>query len=123
MVKKESDDKRSAFSLDAGRALRDIGIGRAKLAKADVIEAAAAVARVHAMRNGEVTADDVMRRMITLGFLPEQLGRSMGGLFRGGEWEWTGEFRPSRRVSRHAGMIRVWRLKDANLDPSDTPDS
>lgn len=60
----------------------------------------------------EITADDVQDRMEELGYVPGDLGNAAGSVFSGGRWERVG-YTKSRRASRHAGVIGVWRLKSA----------
>lgn len=55
-----------------------------------------------------VCADDVQRELIELGI---DLGPAAGSIFRGREWAWDGQWKKSARVSNHARMLRVWRLK------------
>lgn len=59
----------------------------------------------------EVHADMVMRRLITNGIRPTQLGNAAGAIFTRSEWVFTGRWHRSRRVSNHARCIRIWRLK------------
>ena len=67
-------------------------------------ELACLAAQMMAQQFGEVTADDISEAV-------EGLGAATGAIFRGREWEFTGEWRKSKRVSNHARMNRVWRLR------------
>jgi len=61
-----------------------------------------------------ITADDVVRWYAIRGInLPGKLGNAMGSLFRASCWEFTGRYVKSKRVSRHANTIRVWKLREA----------
>ena len=55
-----------------------------------------------------VSADDVFKALAEEG-ITESLGNAAGSLFRGSEWEFTGERIKSRRISNHAREIKVWR--------------
>jgi hypothetical protein len=57
------------------------------------------------------TADDAARWMISVGLDPEVLGNAFGSLFLEQDWFFTGQWRKSERVSNHARMNRVWRLR------------
>ncbi len=73
------------------------------------LEAAKELAITLARVNGTVTADDVYRGLLR--WERQSLGNAAGSIFRGKEWEWTGRFVKSKRVSNHARVIREWRLK------------
>ena len=64
------------------------------------------VARNIARGKGTVTADDVYFAM-----KGKEIGRLAGGLFKGKEWEWTGDVITSVRPQAHSYLLRVWRLK------------
>ena len=101
--------KPEQFDMSFGIELRTVGITLAAENHGNLAEAQA-VAMQLANDNGRVTADDVYQR-----FVVDQghswLGNAAGALFRSSLFEWTGELVPSRRPSRHANYIRVWRLK------------
>jgi hypothetical protein len=58
---------------------------------------------------GSVTVDDLRRYSIATGIKPKH-PNAWGAIFRGSSWEAIGWVR-STMPSRHAGMVRVWRLK------------
>ena len=97
------------FHLGEGRRLKNEGIGKAARRRENILWAAREIARGVARTHGTVTADDVQARMILMGYPP--LGNTAGAIFRSSEYEFTGEWRQSARVSNHARMNRVWRLK------------
>ena len=101
--------KPEQFDMSFGIELKTVGITLAAENHGNLAEAQA-VAMQLAADNGRVTADDVYQR-----FVIDQgnswLGNAAGALFRSSLFEWTGELVPSRRPSRHANYIRVWRLK------------
>lgn len=55
-----------------------------------------------------VTADCVGRVMKTDHGL-DSLGPAAGSLFKTGDWEWTGKFRKSKRITNHSRLLREWR--------------
>jgi len=96
------------FDLTAGELAKEQGMSQAEEAS-NSIDAARLIAVAVAKSRGSVTADDVQRELVRLGLDP--LGASAGSLFRGSEWEFTGRWVKSERVSNHARVNRVWRLK------------
>ena len=77
---------------------------------ADVLEDARTLARLHATRYGTVTAD-IVGRLMKERYDIDTIGPAAGALFRGSEWEFTGQRVLSSRVSNHSREIKVWRLK------------
>jgi len=60
--------------------------------------------------DNKMTADDVMVLMeIKYGI--DSLGPAAGSLFKTKEWEWTGEFIKSTRITNHSRLLRVWKLR------------
>ncbi len=59
--------------------------------------------------NRQVTSDMVGIAMQHRGMKP--LGPAMGSLFRDGNWQFTGKYVKSSKVSNHSRMLRVWSLK------------
>ena len=55
-----------------------------------------------------VTADDV-GRVMKADYKLDSLGPAAGSIFKTNQWEWTGEFRKSKRITNHSRMLRVWR--------------
>ncbi len=102
------------IEIFTGEELKERGIEQAMQpdARKNVIEWARNVARVECLNHGTVTSDDVVQLMESSGIdLPGILGNGMGSIFRTKEFVPTGGFRKSKRPSRHAAMVRVWRLK------------
>jgi hypothetical protein len=102
----------TTFDYEAGQAARDAGLDRASnpFYRRELLESAKkhAIALGHTL--GEVTADDVFRRMMNYGEQPELLGNAAGSIFRGAEWECVG-WKQSERKTNHARAIRIWRMK------------
>lgn len=101
--------------FDAAEADRrkEEGRQRAAFARADLLLVAQACARAVAGRLGSVTMDDVALELSLVGEDASCLGNAAGSVFRGEEWEWTGQVVRSARPSTHGRMIRVWRLRGA----------
>lgn len=55
-----------------------------------------------------ITADDV-GRVLQADYGLDSLGPAAGSLFKTDQWEWTGGFRKSRRVTNHGRLLRLWR--------------
>lgn len=93
----------------AGEAAKEEGKARAAEGHATLLDVARELARRHGQMYGTCTADDVQRALDARGVSVRALGNAAGSLFRGSEWEWTGEFVKSDRVHAHRNLLRVWR--------------
>lgn len=102
------------FSLFAGTFARDCGIALSNESRNPLVERIRQSLRGLARDrdNRCVTADDAYAYLAQIGEKERALGNAAGALFRSGEWEFTGCWTPSTRVSNHARMVRVWRLRD-----------
>jgi hypothetical protein len=85
--------------------LRDTGMALAAVKGADWLGNARSVAQMLAMKNGEVTINDIYG---VIG-LPDN-ANAAGSVFKGKHWQCVG-ITQSGRVKRHAGTIRRWVLK------------
>jgi len=94
------------FNLEAATVLRDRCIKQVADNNIHFLEVARNVARRIAMRQGEVTSDDVRRECQ----LEPLHHNAWGAVFRGKEWQAVG-YRTSHIVSRHGGSQKVWRLR------------
>jgi hypothetical protein len=103
------NDEELRFSLEEAEALRQAGMHQAAANRAKALDVARRIARHLGRRQGLVSADDVQRWMIAAGLPP--LGNAAGSIFRGEEWEFTGDWTRSERVSNHARSNRIWRYK------------
>ena len=104
------------FNLPASESAKRAGMRQAEGSgpgwNLHLLAAARGVARILARKNGEVTADDVVKHFQDSGIdLTAKIGNAMGSLFKGKEWEFTGKYVKSARVHAHANLLRVWRLK------------
>jgi hypothetical protein len=82
----------------------------AKLDNADVLTMARSIARLHAWQHGTVNAD-IVGKIMKDNYGIDSIGPAAGSLFRGAEWEFTGQRVLSSRVSNHSREIKVWRLR------------
>lgn len=62
--------------------------------------------------HGTCTADDVAQAMHSRGYNYSDLGNAAGSIFKGADWNFTGTYVKSKKVSAHARDIKVWRLKE-----------
>ena len=74
------------------------------------LELARSIARKTACLYGTVNADEVGKRLKEI-YKIDTLGPAAGSIFRGKEWEFTGKWIKSTRITNHGRMIREWRLK------------
>jgi hypothetical protein len=97
-------------SVKRGEAARDVGVARAALAKLPELMKAREIARKIAISAPDRTcdADQVQKVCREQGI---ELGCAAGAIFREKCWEWAGTFAKSGRVTNHARLLRVWRLR------------
>ena len=102
------------FDLKLGEALRDMGIATAvsKPQAAMNLALGRALCRNAAIRRFDrtATADDAARGFVKYGLDANLLGNAAGALFSNGQWEFTGQWKKSNRVTNHAHQNRVWQL-------------
>ena len=102
------------FDARASAARKETGMQRAEeAASPSPLDLAREIARELAKQRGSVTADDV-GELLHQRHQIESLGPAAGSLFKGSEWETTGEMRKSTRKTNHSRLLYVWRLKSAN---------
>lgn len=97
------------FSLAEARAQRDQGMTQAAYGygAADWLESARAAAKQIAMRQGTVSADDVLEACPRP---PHVHPNATGSIFKGNPFEIVA-YRTSRKTSAHARRIAVYQLK------------
>lgn len=101
------------FDLAAGEVEKDAGRARAETKCRGSLLAFArdAVRRAALSRPDRLaTSDDAYSLMAELGMDAAELGNAAGSIFSGDDWEVAG-WKPSKRKSNHARMIREWRLR------------
>jgi hypothetical protein len=101
------------FSRPLGERAKREGMETAASSRSDLLDLVRAALVDIAMRreSREATADDGQAWLIANGYKPSDLGNAAGSMFPPGWWVPTGRRMQSKRVSRHANEIRVWRLK------------
>lgn len=106
-------DPHIEFDAARGEAGKVRGMDLARLGRAGLLEAArgAMVELALSRQSREVTADDISLWLIRCGRNPSDLGPATPSVFRSGDWEWTGRWQKSERVSNHRSDLRVWRLR------------
>ena len=99
------------FDAAEAEAAKTRGMNTAALNRLELLAEARKIAVEIAMSRADrcVTADDVQAVLIERGF--GHLGNSAGHLFTGRNFEFTGQWKASERVSNHGHKNRVWRLK------------
>jgi hypothetical protein len=95
------------FDLTVGRSERDAGITVAANNNAEALAIAREEARKIALECGRCDINTVQRVMQMRGL---HLGNAAGSVFKGKEWERVG-IGQATRVSSHARMISVWKLR------------
>jgi len=98
------------FDFDTAEKQKRRGMAIAALSRPSELELARNVARELCLSRGSTTADEV-GKVIYRNYGIESLGPAAGSLFKGGDFEPTGEMRKSSRKSNHARLLFVWRLK------------
>jgi hypothetical protein len=109
------DSNAPLFDSKAAGNARDAGRAHA-ISKGDrytTVQMVRATAKDLISQGGKpITIDDVVEMYAAKGIsLPDRLGNAMGCIFSDPRFVWTGKVEPSRRVSRHRNLVRVWDLK------------
>jgi hypothetical protein len=101
------------MSLLEGMLLAEAGIDQAVSSREELIEAVRIGLIKIALKRANrcASADDADTVLADLCCTHRDLGNAAGGLFRDGNWRYTGEWKPSVRTSNHARYVRVWQLK------------
>ncbi len=105
------DKELDLFDVAESNRLKEEGMTAAEYGgKHMLLDHARHVAKQIAMlrESRTVTADDVGKAFEKEG-ITESLGNAAGSLFRGKEWEFTGQRIKSSRKSNHSREIKVWR--------------
>jgi hypothetical protein len=101
------------FNIEEAKRLKGIGMARAESVRSDLLLACREACKRAALeRPGRWATADDGSKWLEKNYPGESLGPAMGSLFRGGEWETTGEFIKSKKVSNHARVFHVWKLRD-----------
>lgn len=87
------------------------GTEQAAHSRAYMLTRARSIAVEVARRLGrDITIDDVLREMLHRGFDIKALGNAAGSIFKGDQWQFTGNYRPSVRISNHGRVVKIWKL-------------
>lgn len=105
------DFDRVTFDHSVAEKQKQTGMEQASRNRKELLEIARLYALQIAQRQGNVTSDDVFAAMLLGGLDPTELGPAAGCVFRDKQFEFSGEWKKSQRVSNHARHSRVWRLK------------
>jgi len=97
------------FDEELSDKLKREGMAKAADNTKQVLETARQIAKAIARRKGTANADDV-GRILKRACGIDSLGPAAGSIFRGKEWEFTGNWVKSKRITNHSRMIREWRL-------------
>ena len=98
------------FNGRLGEQLKLEGMERAAYSSKELLVIARKVATEIALQrmNQCVTADDV-GRVLKNQYAIDSLGPAAGSIFKTSEWEWSGGFVKSKRVTNHSRLLREWR--------------
>ncbi|MCP5018426.1 MAG: hypothetical protein GY938_24580 [Ketobacter sp.] len=99
--------EQTLFDLDEARQQRDQGIKQVSDNNERFLDEARNTAKWLAQGGGKITMDDVREHCHLEPLHPN----AWGSVFKHDDFEFTGEFRQSRAVSRRGGYQRVWVLK------------
>ena len=101
------------FSRPLGEQAKTAGMETAALYRTELLERvrAALVAIALSRESREATADDGQAWLIANGYQPDDLGPAAGSMFPLRDWQFTGKWRKSARVSNHAHQNRLWKLR------------
>ncbi len=98
------------FHSEHGEQLRLDGMGQAASNTKEYLTLARRCAATYAKGRIDrcATADDVGRVLKDDHGL-DSLGPAAGSLFKTPDWEWSGRWKKSARITNHSRMLRVWR--------------
>ena len=99
------------LNLELGKRLKERGMQRAESGRGELLERVREVARLLGRTMPGVSINGVEVACKAYQIDSADLGNATGSVFTKSEWEPCG-FTQSTRPARHAGMIRVWKLKD-----------
>jgi hypothetical protein len=74
-----------------------------------ILAEAQEIARSIGKRTRYCNADQVYEELVRRGRDIKLLGNGAGSMFAGKEWEFSGEWIKSTRITNHGRMIRIWR--------------
>ena len=98
------------FNGKRSEQLKQRGLDLAEDNVPTALEQAREIAKHLALVFGTVNSDQVGKDMKAM-YNIDTLGPAAGSIFRGKEWEFTGNWIKSTRITNHSRMIREWRLR------------
>ena len=101
------------FNEQEGERLKKEGMEAAADLRPSDLELARQIAREIAHNNGGLCDADKVGRVLKYRFGIDSLGPAAGSLFKGAEWDWSGQYIKSVRTTNHGRMLRVWRHNDS----------
>ena len=104
---------RTTFDKARGERAKSYGMDLAAENRHALLEEAreAMVVLACCRESREVDADDIADWLIDQGINPSRLGPATPSVFRGDMWQFTGRWKKSERISNHARVNRIWRLR------------
>lgn len=113
MIQTEINFDAVTFDSQLSQAAKDEGISTAAWSRRELLwQVKEAVKQIALSRPSRTAcADDGQEWLVSKGYQPSDLGNAAGSMFAGREWEFTGQWVKSKRVSSHKNDLRLWRLK------------
>ena len=99
------------FDRDESQRRKEDGMELGASNRESQLSLARRVARMQCVINGKTNADEVGRHLHEI-YGIDSLGPAAGSIFKGKEFEFTGEFVQSERKTNHGRLLRVWKLRE-----------
>ena len=96
------------FDLDRGERLKKDGMEKAEDNAKTALQLAREIAVEYALSHNRLCHADVVGRILKSRHGIDTLGPAAGSLFKTKNWEFTGQWIKSARITNHGRMIRVW---------------
>tara|TARA_R100000988_G_C4004954_1_gene171841 strand:+ start:1901 stop:2242 length:342 start_codon:yes stop_codon:yes gene_type:complete len=108
------NEQPNIFDFIEAKHLKEKGMATAANSRNELLKVARDCAIWYAKHQGFgiCTADDVAKVMTDRGYTYSDLGNAAGSIFKANDWNFTGSYVKSKKVSAHARDIKVWRLKE-----------
>jgi len=108
------NEQPNIFDFIEAKHLKEKGMATAANSRNELLNVARDCAIWYAKHQGFgiCTADDVAKVMTDRGYTYSDLGNAAGSIFKANDWNFTGSYVKSKKVSAHARDIKVWRLKE-----------
>jgi len=107
------NEQPNIFDFAEAKRLKERGMATAAKSRNELLNVARECAIWYAKEfHGTCSADDVAKVMNYRGYNYSDLGNAAGSIFKASDWNFTGSYVKSKKVSAHARDIKVWRLKE-----------